>query len=173
MVDATMASAPIFRDSAIARGNGRWARATEDKLAQAKDGFLSAPDPTTKGVPHPTVMLSAPLFGMIAVRDRYDRDQALRAGRLWQRAHLLATTCGIAARPDNPAIELIDYERRLGLQPAAEGRLADVIGDTAWQPTMPFYMGYATAPALVSPRRPVSDVALAGSEEPQATMTQK
>jgi hypothetical protein len=173
MVDATMASAPMFRDTAIARGNGRWARATEDEMNKAKDGFLAAPDPTTKGVPHPTLMLSAPLFGMIAVRDRYERAQALHAGRLWQRAHLLATTHGIAARPDNPAIELIDYERRLGLPPAAEGRLADVTGDSAWQPTMLFYMGYATAAALASPRRPVSDVTLSAGSEPQATVTQK
>jgi nitroreductase len=173
MADATMASVPIFRDSAIAAGNNRWARTTTEDLDRAKDGYISAPDPTAKGVPHPTLMLSAPLFGMIAVRDRYDRAQALRAGRLWQRAHLLATTYGIAARPDGPAIELIDYERRLGLQPAAEGRLAGVTGDSSWQPTMLFYMGYATADAIPSARRPVSDVVLPASPEPQATVTQK
>ena len=35
------------------------------------------------------LMISPPLIGFIAVRDRYDQEQCLRAGRLWQRAHLL------------------------------------------------------------------------------------
>jgi nitroreductase len=170
VVDATMASAPIFRDSAVARGNNRWARASEDEMDKAKDGFLALPDPTTKGVPHATIMLSAPLFGLIVVRDRYERAQALRAGRLWQRAHLLATARGIAARPDNAGIELIDYQRRLKLQPDAAAHLAELAGDPMWQPTMVFYMGYASAAAIPSPRRPISDVLLsadrAGSPGP-------
>jgi nitroreductase len=160
VVDATMASAPMFRDTAVARGNSRWARATQDAMDQSRDGFVAAPDPTTKGLPHPTVMLSAPLLGLIAVRDRYERAQTLRAGRLWQRANLLATARGIGARPDNAGIELIDYQRRVGLPPDAAARLAEVAGDPMWQPTMIFYMGYATAAALPSPRRAVSDVVL-------------
>lgn len=160
LVDATMASAPIFRDTAIARGNARWARMSEDEMDKAADGFLALPDPTTKGISHPKIMLSAPLMGMIAVRDRYERAQALSAGRLWQRANLLATSRGIAARPDNAGVELIDYQRRVGLPPDAAAHLAEIAGDPTWQPTMIFYMGYATAAAIPSPRRAVSDVVL-------------
>jgi len=36
-------------------------------------------------------MMTGPLFGLIAVRDRYDRPQTIRAGRLWRRTHLVAT----------------------------------------------------------------------------------
>jgi hypothetical protein len=43
------------------------------------------------------LMVSAPLIGFIAVGDRYDREQCLQAGRLWQRTHLLATALGVAA----------------------------------------------------------------------------
>ena len=59
-------------------------------------------------------MLSAPLIGFIAVRDRYDQEQCLRAGRIWQRAHLPATARGLAARPSNEAVEMVDHERALG-----------------------------------------------------------
>jgi nitroreductase len=54
---------------------------------------------------------SAPLFGLIAVRDLYDRRQALQAGRLWQRLHLLATARGLATQPINQPVELVDRER--------------------------------------------------------------
>ncbi len=40
------------------------------------------------------LMMSAPLIGFIAVRDRYDQSQCLLAGRTWQRAHLFATARG-------------------------------------------------------------------------------
>jgi hypothetical protein len=55
-----------------------------------------------------TQLIASPMFGFIAVRDRYVVDQCLLAGRLWQRAHLLATARGIAARPVNEVVELID-----------------------------------------------------------------
>jgi hypothetical protein len=49
-------------------------------------------------------MLSAPLIGFIAVRDRYAQEQCLQAGRIWQRAHLFATANGLAARPCNEQV---------------------------------------------------------------------
>ena len=42
------------------------------------------------------------LFGLIAVRDLYDRPQALRAGQRWQRLHLMATR-GARDAADQPA----------------------------------------------------------------------
>jgi hypothetical protein len=61
------------------------------------------------------------LFGLIAVRDLYDRAQALRAGRLWQRLHLLAVSRGLAMQPINQPVELVDRERALGQERVPDG----------------------------------------------------
>ena len=47
------------------------------------------------------VLARTSIFGPVAVRNRYDRMQSPNAGRGWQRAHLLATSYGIAVRPIN------------------------------------------------------------------------
>jgi hypothetical protein len=98
------------------------------------------------------------MFGVIAVRDRYAADQCLQAGRLWERAHLLATAEGIAARPINEAVELIDIENAEGRPRVTETKLTELIGDTNWQSTFMFRMGYATASAPASPRRGLAQV---------------
>jgi len=100
----------------------------------------------------------SPLFGMIAVGDRYDRVQTLRAGRVWQRIHLWATTQGLAAQPINQPAEVVDRERTLNRAPAMAQALAGITGDSSWQATFIFRMGYPTAEAPTSPRRPVEDV---------------
>jgi hypothetical protein len=105
-------------------------------------------------------MLSAPLIGFIAVRDRYDREQCLRAGRLWQRAHLLATARGLAARPCNEAVEMVDHELALSRPASRDALLNQITGDPTWQPTFVFYSGYPTLTAHASPRRPVEAVVL-------------
>ncbi len=104
------------------------------------------------------LLLTAPLFGLIAVRDRYDQEQSLRAGRIWQRAHLFATARGVAGRPANEAVEMVDHERSAGQEARHAALLAESIGDTAWQPTFMFHMGYAVRPGLASPRRLVEMV---------------
>jgi hypothetical protein len=104
------------------------------------------------------LMLSAPLIGFIAVRDRYEQEQCLRAGRIWQRAHLLATARGLAARPCNEAVEMVDHERALGRPAYRAALLNEITGDPMWQPTFVFYMGYPTLLAHASPRRPVQVV---------------
>jgi hypothetical protein len=106
------------------------------------------------------LMSSAPLIGVIAVHDRYDREQCLRAGRIWQRAHLLATARGLAGRPCNEAVEMIDHEKALGKQARRAGLLAEILKDTTWEPTFVFYMGYPALTARASPRRPVEKVLL-------------
>jgi hypothetical protein len=106
------------------------------------------------------LMLSAPLIGFIAVRDRYDQQQCLLAGRTWQRAHLFATSKGIAARPCNEAVEMVDHERALGRPASRAALLNEITGDPTWQPTFVFYMGYPTLTAHASPRRPVPWVEL-------------
>jgi nitroreductase len=98
------------------------------------------------------------LFAMIAVRDRYDRSQSLRAGRVWQRIHLWATTQGLAAQPINQPMEVVDRERILNRDPQMAKVLAGITGDPDWQATFSFRMGYPTTEAPPSPRRPVEDV---------------
>jgi len=105
---------------------------------------------------------TSPLLGLLAVRDLYDRPQALRAGQAWQRMHLLATTRGLAVQPINQPVELVDRERELGKSARAAGVLADLTGDPAWTPTFAFRMGFPTRAAAASPRRAVRDVVLEG-----------
>jgi nitroreductase len=100
------------------------------------------------------------LFGLIAVRDLYDRPQALRAGQRWQRLHLMATARGLAMQPINQPVEMVDREREQGKAPRAAEALAALTGDAAWKPTFAFRAGVPTRPAAPSPRRPVSAVVL-------------
>jgi len=64
----------------------------------------------------------------------------------------------LAARPANGAVEIIDHEQRLQLEPKTTAKLAQFTRDASWQPTFMFYMGYATIPAVASARRSIQDV---------------
>src|SRR5580698_379847 len=85
-------------------------------------------------------------------------EQCLRAGRIWQRAHLLLTSRGVAGRPINEAVELIDHERLRNQEPLSSAQLAELTHDGTWQPTFMFRVGFPIRPALASPRRPIEDV---------------
>ena len=101
---------------------------------------------------------NAALLGSISVRDRYDRPQALAAGRIWQRIHLEASAAGIAMHPLNQPVEMIDRDRQMGRNAEWEARLGEIIGDAAWQPTFAFRGGYPTKDAPASARRSVEQV---------------
>ncbi|MDX5366945.1 MAG: hypothetical protein LPK88_10925 [Alphaproteobacteria bacterium] len=105
---------------------------------------------------------TAALLGTISVRDRYDRPQALAAGRIWQRIHLEASAAGIAMHPLNQPVEMIDRDKQLGRNAEWEARLGEIIGDAAWQPTFAFRGGYPTKNAPASARRSVEQVTQAG-----------
>jgi len=176
------ANAELYADPEVLRDNGRWLRLDPDAVRGHRDGltidaFGLSPAAAgfaklmpawllrravARGVAAgPAGLMSgAPLIGIIAVRDRYDRPQALRAGRIWQRAHLLATVHGLAGRPCNEAVEMIDHERALGRPARRSGLLAELLGGTEWQPTFLFYMGHPALPAGVSPRRPLGQALL-------------
>ncbi|HME85022.1 MAG TPA: hypothetical protein VKG91_10850 [Roseiarcus sp.] len=104
-------------------------------------------------------LASAPVTGLIAVRDRYDRKATLAAGRLWQTLHLSATARGLALQPLNQPIEMIDRERQTGQGDQWAKRIARLTGDD-WQATFAFRAGYASRPAPPSPRRRLADVVL-------------
>jgi len=103
---------------------------------------------------------SAPVLGLIAVEALYDRAQAIRAGRAWQRMHLFATTRGLAMQPINQPVELVDRERQLAREPVAARALASLVGDPSWKPTFAFRLGYPTRDVPPSPRRAVGDVVI-------------
>ena len=103
---------------------------------------------------------SAPVLGLIAVEALYDRAQAIRAGRAWQRMHLFATTRGLAMQPINQPVELVDRERQLAREPVAARALASLVGDPNWKPTFAFRLGYPTRDVPPSPRRAVGDVVI-------------
>ncbi len=101
---------------------------------------------------------TASLLGLISVRDRYDRPQALAAGRLWQRLHLSASAAGIAMHPLNQPVETIDRERQLEKEAKSEARLAAIVKNPEWQPTFCFRGGYPTRDVIASARRSVETV---------------
>jgi hypothetical protein len=158
------ASEKFLSDPDVRNSTRVWFRTTPEQYQKLADGaYVPAPPPSSQTGPletYKTLMLTGRLFGIIAVKDRYDREHTLRAGRVWQRAHLLATACGLAARPANGAVEILDHEKRLNLNTNSSARIAEITGDASWQPTFMFYMGYATISAVASARRSVEKVIL-------------
>ena len=128
----------VYRDKAVLDGAMPWERVFSwSAVEQRRDGITledygvptstaallyCLPTPLEKAViartakaamgAYPKQLAASPIFGVIAVRDRYSLSQSLQAGRLWERAHLLATSQGVAARPVNEAIELHRYRER-------------------------------------------------------------
>jgi nitroreductase len=173
----------VYKDKAVGAGTVPWERVFRWKdVEQQRDGITLAdygvpaktaallyclPIPvemavmarTAKDV-YPKQLTASPMFGIIAVRDRYSVSQCLQAGRLWERAHLLATADGISARPVNEVIELIDIEKAEGRPSVTEPKLNAIIGEAGWQPTFMFRMGYAAKHAPASPRRSLAQVLL-------------
>jgi hypothetical protein len=174
----------VYADPQVDKGSEQWERIEWSDVQKFRDGLIldefGGSSLTTSAVkflppwgrrfgfkhkllrsmPYRNLLQATPLFGMIAVRDRYDREQSLRAGRIWQRAHPLATARGLAGRPVNEAVELIDHQRWLNQEPQAEAVLFELIGDKAWQPMFMFRFGYPIRQVSPSPRRPVENVLL-------------
>ncbi|MGA2371182.1 MAG: Acg family FMN-binding oxidoreductase [Candidatus Korobacteraceae bacterium] len=174
---SSAANKEIYSDPNVQAGSEHWVRLQWSQVQRYRDGLtidaFGLPPIATgivKTLPqrmlgwlgsrsqkdtYSDLMLSAPLIGFIAVRDRYDQQQCLLAGRTWQRAHLFATAKGIAARPCNESVEMVDHERALGQPASRVALLNEITGDHTWQSTFVFYMGYPTLAAHASPRRPV------------------
>lgn len=102
-------------------------------------------------------LATAPMTGILAVRDRYAITDNLAAGRAWQRLHLWGTTRGLAMHPMNQPIEVADRDKQLARPSPITDRLAALTGD-GWQPTFSFRLGVGTRIAARSPRRDPADV---------------
>jgi len=103
---------------------------------------------------------TAPVFGLIAVRDQDSNAQRMRCGQLWQRMHLWATLHEFAMQPLNQMCERADRERQLRLEPVFGRALYDLVGSKDWYGIMPFRLRCPTRPALASPRRFFQEVLL-------------
>jgi nitroreductase len=175
VVEATQA---IVADRIMIADSDRWFRASSAEIDAHRDGptleaaglsFLTLTFarlfPVSAETSHKAwldqtrdvQLASAPLVGLIAVRDRYDRLSAIAAGRAWQRLHLSATAQGLAMQPLNQPIEMIDRERRAGRDANWAARMARLTGED-WQATFSFRAGFASQAAPASPRRRLKDV---------------
>ena len=177
VVDATQA---IIDDKTMIADSDHWFRSSRAEIEAHRDGptldaaglsffaltyarlFSVSPETSHAAWLNQTrdvQLASAPLTGLIAVSDRYDRRATLAAGRVWQRLHLSATVRGFAMQPVNQPIEMIDRERQTGQGDQWAKRIARLTGDE-WQATFSFRAGFASRPAPPSPRRRLKDVVL-------------
>jgi hypothetical protein len=101
---------------------------------------------------------TAGAFGLLAIHNKQDKTQQVRAGRLWERMHLWATKEGLALQPLNQATERASREIVLGTTPHFGDALRALVDDAAWQTILTFRTGYSTHEGLRSPRRAVDDV---------------
>ncbi len=175
VVEATEA---IIADRVMIADSDRWFRSTSAEIDAHRDGptldaaglsFLTWTFarlfPVSAETSHQAwlsqtrdvQLASAPLAGLIAVRDRYDRAGAIAAGRAWQRLHLSATTLGLGLQPLNQPIEMIDRERQAGRGATWAARMTRLTGPD-WQATFSFRAGFASQSAPASPRRRLKDV---------------
>ncbi len=76
--------------------------------------------------------------------------------------HLWATTQGLAVQPLNQVVERAEREVSGGFVPEFARALTALAPDPDREPLMPFRIGYPTAEALASPRRPAEEVIEAG-----------
>ena len=173
------ATAWINADATMSGDSHRWFRDNPRAVARHRDGVsipTSGLDPwlATMGqiLPAPSDQAAdqywlesvrrqvdtAPWFGILAVRDLYDRRQQIEAGRLWQRAQLELTAAGVASHPLNQMVEVVDRERQLGRPDAMARHLATWTGP-GWHATFAFRLGHAARDVPHSARRDVSSVA--------------
>jgi nitroreductase len=178
-LDATMT---LIGDRRVTSDSQRWIRARWNEIQEHRDGvtlFTSGASHTIQVLasltPEPSEeksnaywlkftrdlhLATASLFGAILVRELYDSEITLRAGRLWQRLHLEATSMGLAMQPLNQALELIDLDKVRKRESATAKQFESFAGGGEWRPTFAFRAGYPLESAPPSPRRSLSDVLL-------------
>lgn len=187
------AARAFVADKPLAQNDDRWYRGTWQEVQRYRDGItLDAAGlsdgmrvlgkllpPASADQQHAyfvqgvqTQVQTAGMLGMLAVRNKRDNAQRMRAGRVWQRMHLWATTQGVAMQPLNQLTEMADREVVLARPPhfgdalhqvtsqVTRQVIGEVVGDADWQALLTFRVGYATHDAPRSPRRAVSTVVL-------------
>ena len=109
-----------------------------------------------------TQLASAPMYGLLAVRDLHDRRGQLLAGARWQRIHLQLTEMGLSAQPMNQLMEIVDRDRQLRRPSPTAESLQRWVGAAGGHATFAFRLGYAAESVPHSPRRPLQAVVKTG-----------
>ena len=135
-----------------------WLQATAAQLVPWRDAPSGA-DAWLELVPGVQTS-SAAAFGVVAVRGQDEMRQHLRAGRLWQRVHLMGTLRGLAMQPLNHPIMVGDQERADGRTSKITEELARIAADRDWTPVFVFRVGHPGAISHRTPRRPIDEVVL-------------
>jgi nitroreductase len=170
----------IIADPEMSADSARWFRTGAREIAQKRDGVTAdtaglsplmtaiaklmpdldaaSADRYWRTMTEETQLATAPLLGLLLVRDRLDMAGAIAAGRAWQRLHLAATVDGLAAQPLNQPVEMVDRDAALGRPDSFGGALAKLASAPGWEPTFVFRLGYAERPAGPSPRRGMAEV---------------
>lgn len=170
----------IIGDPQMSADSARWFRTGRRDIAAHRDGvtvdtaglspFMTAvskllPDLDARSadqywlsITRETQVPTAPVLGMLFVRDRLDTSSAIEAGRAWQRLHLAATAEGLAAQPLNQPVECIDRDAMLGRADSFGPALAKFAEAPGWEPTFVFRLGVAERAANPSPRRAMEAV---------------
>jgi hypothetical protein len=182
-VATVAATEEIINDATMISDSDAWFRFTAADVAAHRDGptleasGLSPPVlRLARLLPAPTAershsvwlertrvqLATAAVVGLIAVRDLYDVEQTLRAGRLWQRLHLQGTLLGLAMQPINQLPEIVDRQFELGKPAVAATTLASLTGEASWRPTFAFRLGWPARLASASPRRDIQSVMMSG-----------
>ena len=176
----TRATARIIADARQAADDFAWYRTDWDEIQAKKDGITIDPSGQSALIRSLAKVLpvsqkqnndgwlsgtrdsqvpTAAAFGALLVRDPLDPILRLRAGRIWQRLHLSATVRGLGMQPLCQVPERIDRERSAGLPADFTSAMAAMLPARS-HAIMTFRIGYPTSDALLSPRRPASDVTL-------------
>jgi len=177
------ATVRIVGDAQMSADSARWFRTGRREIAAHKDGvtvdtsgaspFLTAvskmlPDLDAKSADQywlattrDTQVPTAPVLGMLLVRDRLDMGGAIAAGRAWQRLHLALTAAGLAAQPLNQPVECMDRCAMRGDTDDMTPAIGKFTGMSGWEPTFMFRLGVAESAAGPSPRRPLTAVLMA------------
>lgn len=178
MVDAAVA---ITEDDEQSRDSFMWFRSSDDDIQRYRDGLtldvqamspllLTAAKllPASSRATGDTFWVdqtrevhtaTAAAYGVITTADPHEVTAQMFGGRLLQRIHLTATARGIALHHMNQITERIDREAVLGAEPTFAPRFAALLPEGA-RPLASFRVGYSSAEARLSPRRPVSEVLL-------------
>jgi nitroreductase len=177
------ATTRIVGDPQMSADSARWFRTGRREIAAHRDGvtvdtsgaspFLTAmskmlPDLNAKSADHywlastrDTEVPTAPVLGILLVRDRLDMFAAIAAGRAWQRLHLALTAAGLAAQPLNQPVECVDRSAMRGDADDMAPAINKFTGVPGWEPTFMFRLGVADSAAGPSPRRPLAAVLMA------------
>ncbi len=170
----------IIDDRDMSNDSARWFRAGLDEVNERRDGITvdasgaspvmrmaakmlpdlgaSSADSAWLSMTRDTQVATAPVFGMLLVKDRFDMATALTAGQCWQLMHLSATSLKLAAQPMNQPVECMDRNAMLGRRDVYAGELAKFAKLPGWEPTFVFRLGVPMEEAPASPRRPLADV---------------